>query len=72
MEIVHLLPTFSEMEFEIFGPSPPPQRFIDMQHRHVGEVWNTSDCFQSVKTGEITICKECIKYSRLEKACNVM
>ena len=56
------------MQFEVFGPPPPPQRFVNMENRHVRKVRHSGDCFEGIKSGKIPVGKKRIKYRRLEKS----
>ena len=68
---VHAQPPslITHSQLDILGLSPLPQRFINVQHAHVREVRDTSDCFQSIKSRKRTIFtgKYRVKHGGLEK-----
>lgn len=50
--MMQLVPTLCEMQLQILGASPFPQRFVEMEDGEVGKVRDASDGFEGVESGK--------------------
>mmetsp|Transcript_3111 Transcript_3111/g.4596 ORF Transcript_3111/g.4596 Transcript_3111/m.4596 type:complete len:217 (-) Transcript_3111:256-906(-) len=51
-EVVQLIPTLFEVSLQVVSLTPKAEALVQVQHRHVCEVWYSGHSFQSVKAGK--------------------